>query len=151
MPEPNKTELPPSQKPNPNVPTTGASNKTADPNAPKVESTGVVKSPTGQTVKASQPSPSTPQKTGVITGDKASKTESPEPFEKSFSSIKGEVLQGDSFRITLQRGNKTIRIPVPIEGSNNIVTISNTFKLIEEVLNTSTEKELDEKFHGFIA
>lgn len=143
------------------------------PETPKIESTGSVKSTTGNTVKADE----SVNKTGVITGDKLSPEEqkrlsaeeaaaksaeeqktpeqtksqtSNEPFEKSFSSIKGEVLQGDSFRITMKRGNKTIRIPVPIEGSNNIVTISNTFKLIEEILNVTTEKELDEKFHSFV-
>lgn len=150
MPTPEQKDavsVPPSQK-NVNTGTTDSKPSATPTNSPKIESTGAVKSPTGNTVKASE----SVNRTGVITGDKTTtKSTSNEPFEKSFSSIKGEVLQGDSFRITLQRGNKTIRIPVPIEGSNNIVTISNTFKLIEEILNVATEKELDEKFHSFIA
>lgn len=148
MPTPEQKDavsVPPSQK-NVNTGTTDNKPTTTTTNTPKIESTGAVKSPTGNTVKAAE----SVNKTGVITGDKTSTPTSNEPFEKTFSSIKGEVLQGDSFRITIQRGNKTIRIPVPIEGSNNIVTISNTFKLIEEILNVATEKELDEKFHSFV-
>src|SRR4051794_36429481 len=131
MPTPEQKDtvsVPPSQK-NINTGTTDSKPSATPTNAPKIEATGAVKSPTGNTVKTDE----SVNKTGVITGDKtAAKITSNEPFEKTFSNIKGEVLQGDSFRITLQRGNKTIRIPVPIEGSNNIVTISNTFKLIEE-------------------
>lgn len=150
MPTPEQKDavsVPPSQK-NVNTGTTDNKPSATPTSTPKVESTGVAKSPTGNTVKAGE----SVNKSGVVTGDKAPAKATPnEPFEKSFSSVKGEVLQGDSFRITLQRGNKTIRIPVPIEGSNNIVTISNTFKLIEEILNVATEQELDEKFHSFVA
>lgn len=147
MPEANKSHLsaPVSQKADPNA-ETSKQNTVKD--NPKMESTGAVKSPSGQTVKASE----SVNKDGVITGDKTSKStsESNEPFEKSFSSIEGEALQGDSFRIILQRGRKTIRIPVPITGSDNIVTITNVFKLIKEVLETPTEKELEEKFGSFV-
>jgi hypothetical protein len=147
MPTPEQKDAvsaPPSQK-NVNTGTTDKPSTTTT-NSPKIESTGAVKSPTGNTVKAAE----SVNKTGVITGDKTSTPTSNDPFEKSFSSIKGEVLQGDSFRITLKRGNKTIRMPVPIEGTNNIIVLSNTFKLIEEMLNIATEKELDEKFHSFV-
>lgn len=153
MPEISKSDVKPpvSQQKSPDTGTTSTSaNKTADPNAPKMESTGAVKTPTGQTVKASESVNKATEKSGVVTGERTSSATSNEPFEKSFSSIKGEILQGDSFRITLQRGNRTIRIPVPIQGSDNIVVLKNTFKLIEEMLATPTEKELDEKFHSFV-
>lgn len=112
---------------------------------PKIESTGAVKDTSGQTIKASE----TTNKDGVITGDKTSKA-SNEPFEKSFSSIEGEALQGDSFRITLKRGRKTIRIPVPITGSDNVTTLTNTFNLIKKMLETPSEKELEETFGSFV-
>lgn len=153
-----KKEAPVSQK-TPPTSTATTANKTADPNAPKLESTGVTKTPTGETEKAD----SSTDKSGVITGDKAQQQEamdnkeerveeaSNEPFEKHFSSIEGEVLQGDSFRITLKRGNRTIKIPVPVTGSNNITILANTFRLIKEVQNTATEKELYEKFNAFVS
>lgn len=132
-----------------NPPNTGTTNKTVDPNAPKLESTGMTKTPSGTQAKAGE----SVNKTGVVTGDKSGdskKSENLEPLEKSFSSIEGEILQGDSFRITLKRGNKTIRIPVPIEGANNVIVLDNTFRIIKAVLEAKTEKELNEKFAAFV-
>ena len=138
---------------------------------PKATSTGTVKNPTtGSSVKSGE----SVAKSGVITGDKTEKSpteeskaantpttkalaeqkreaenKESETLEKSFE-IHGEALQGDSFRITAKRGNVTLAIPVPIEGSNNVVTLTNTFKLIDEIQKSSTRKELEDKFGAFV-
>lgn len=170
MPEQGKVDLPASQKAPLSGPPSKTANAAANVNAPKTTSTGTVQNPqTGSTVKANE----SVNKTGVVTGDKKppedekAKEETPQekanreqrelaeeeenkPLEGKFSEIKGEVLQGDSFRISLTRGNKVVQIPVPLESTRDVITLDNTFKIISEVMNAKTEKEIDEKFHAFV-
>lgn len=138
--------------------------------SPKTTSTGTVKNPaTGSTKAASE-------REGVITGDRkgedpktesqiantptaktlaeekreAENQESDEQLPKGFSEISGEVLQGDSFRITIKRGNTTMFIPVPVTGTSNVIVLDNTFRIIKAIQEAKNPKELQDKFASFV-
>jgi hypothetical protein len=167
MPE-NKSPMPASQK----APLTNTSNQTNVAGANKTTESGSIKdSQTGNTLAANQ----TTNREGVVTGDKTAKEESmtantpttkaiaeeertkenapnanEEPLDAGVSELKGEILQGDSFRITVTRGNKTLLIPVPVEGSKNVTILDNTFRIIKGIMEAKNGRELDDKFASFV-
>lgn len=82
---------------------------------------------------------------------KAEEARLTEPFEASNVKIKGELLQGDSFRVNVTKGNLTIHIPVPVEGTNNVNVLKSAFRLIEEAIEVKNEKEMRAKFGSLIS
>jgi hypothetical protein len=155
--------IPPSQK----APSGSSGDKPkADPNAPKVTSTGAVKDPqSGSTLSASAKDPTAKEgkennpsnqptispKTSAAAAAVAAAPKDTRPLDKNFSEVSGEILQGDSYRLTLKRGDVTFHIPVSMETTRDLYTLDNTFKIVSEILKAANRDELHEKFESFIA
>jgi len=128
----------------------GAGNKTNESGSVKSPQTGSTLSANQSETKAASMAANTPTTKAVAESARTANNQQSEKLDSGISELKGEVLQGDSFRITLKRGNKTLLIPVPITGSDNVVILDNTFRIISEVMKASTEKELSDKFASFV-
>jgi hypothetical protein len=168
-------EVPASQKPP--ITSSAPANANVDSNAPKADETGSKKdAATGSTSTATAPSPNVGAENKTATGSNAtlspaSKQNAPaaksgektsaamaasappqeQPVQAGIKSVRGEILQGDSFRLVVEtNGGQTFHIPVPVEGTRNIYTLDNTFKLVGEIAKGTKKSELETTFASFL-
>lgn len=146
----------------PNIPSQPTPTSSGDKptGTPKTTESGIVKdSATGNTKNAADSAKTeskianTPTtKTLAETQRSAATAPTPakKPLDKNLSMVKGEIMQGDSFRLTVKRGNITLMLPVPVEGSRNVVILDNTFRIVDAILNAESEDELRDKFASFV-
>lgn len=122
---------------------------------PKMDATGVLKNPvTGKDAKAGESNPAVDKHANTAKSSDAVRAQNPprdtRALDKNYSSIKGEILQGDSFQITLTRGDVELKIPVPMECQRDLVTLDNTFTIISKILEAGTRADLDETFAAYL-
>lgn len=169
--------LKPSANPNPNAPKMTEGGVTKDP-ASGSELSAAAKSPIRTNPSTNQPTTSPKNTTNATSpgkppaaqvsaqgaaqakssatspAAKAAEDAAPKdtrPLSGNITDLKGEILQGDSFRLSFKIDDVSFQIPISMETSRDLYTLDNTFKIVAEIAKAANRSVLDEKFKSFVS